>query len=398
MFAGRSRAPSSTGRVPGGAGSPPRPSSSCGARCETDGVPTTDALLNALLAGGSRREERLLHVEHLEPRPGTTAPWPGWADTSLVAGYRALGVELPWTHQVEAADAAWSGRHTVLATSTGSGKSLAFWLPSLTAVRADVAAAALDPGRIETVGRRGSVLYLCPTKALAADQLVSVDRLLAAGHARDVRVATCDGDTGFDERRWVQQYGDVVLTNPDFLHFALLPNHRRWARLLGSLRYVVVDECHAYRGVFGAHVAEVLRRLQRLAASYQAGSTGGPAAPGGLSAGAAVAGGPGARRGPVFLLASATTSEPAASAARLLGVSPDDVTAVTADTSPAGRKTFVLWQPPEIPGARAAQLDDEDPWATPLRCRRSTGTRSAMALDPEGSAAPQGVPLRIRSL
>src|SRR5450830_1090431 len=366
MFAGRSRAPSSTGRVPGGAGSPPRPSSSCGARCETDGVPTTDALLNALLAGGSRREERLLHVEHLEPRPGTTAPWPGWADTSLVAGYRALGVELPWTHQVEAADAAWSGRHTVLATSTGSGKSLAFWLPSLTAVRADVAAAALDPGRIETVGRRGSVLYLCPTKALAADQLVSVDRLLAAGHARDVRVATCDGDTGFDERRWVQQYGDVVLTNPDFLHFALLPNHRRWARLLGSLRYVVVDECRAYRGVFGAHVAEVLRRLQRLAASYQAGSTGGPAAPGGLSAGAAVAGGPGARRGPVFLLASATTSEPAASAARLLVVSPDDVTAVTADTSPAGRKTFVLWQPPEIPGARAAQLDDEDPWATPL--------------------------------
>ncbi|HEX5331689.1 MAG TPA: DEAD/DEAH box helicase [Cellulomonas sp.] len=322
----------------------------------------TGELLDVLLAGGLRAD-RVTHVERLPARPGEQVDWPAWADTDLVAGYRSLGVTRPWRHQVEAADAAWYGRHTVLATSTGSGKSLAFWLPSLTAVRADVAAAALDPGRIETVARRGSVLYLCPTKALAADQLVSVEKLLAAGHARDVRVATCDGDTGFDERRWVQQYGDVVLTNPDFLHFALLPNHRRWARLLGSLRYVVVDECHAYRGVFGAHVAEVLRRLQRLAASYQAGPSGGVAAPGGPIADAA---GRPQRLGPVFLLASATTSDPAASAARLLGVSPDAVTAVTADTSPAGRKTFVLWQPPEIPGERAALLDDEDPWAVPL--------------------------------
>ncbi|WP_242448230.1 DEAD/DEAH box helicase [Cellulomonas sp. WB94] len=333
----------------------------------------TGELLDVLLAGGLRAD-RVTHVERLPARPGEQVDWPAWADTDLVAGYRSLGVTRPWRHQVEAADAAWSGRHTVLATSTGSGKSLAFWLPSLTAVRADVAAAALDPGRIETVGRRGSVLYLCPTKALAADQLVSVEKLLTAGHARDVRVATCDGDTGFDERRWVQQYGDVVLTNPDFLHFALLPNHRRWARLLGSLRYVVVDECHAYRGVFGAHVAEVLRRLQRLAASYQSGSAGGVTAPGGLAGGTSrgpvgattASGGRAPRRGPVFLLASATTSDPAASAARLLGVSPDDVTAVTADTSPAGRKTFVLWQPPEIPGERAALLDDEDPWAVPL--------------------------------
>src|SRR5450830_717418 len=327
-------------------------------RCEDGHVVGTGELLDVLLAGGLRAD-RVTHVERLPARPGEQVDWPAWADTDLVAGYRSLGVTRPWRHQVEAADAAWSGRHTVLATSTGSGKSLAFWLPSLTAVRADVAAAALDPGRIETVGRRGSVLYLCPTKALAADQLVSVDRLLAAGHARDVRVATCDGDTGFDERRWVQQYGDVVLTNPDFLHFALLPNHRRWARLLGSLRYVVVDECHAYRGVFGAHVAEVLRRLQRLAVSYQGAPTGRVPAEGG----------PAARRGPVFLLASATTSDPAASAARLLGVSPDDVTAVTADTSPAGRKTFVLWQPPELPGERGPGTDlrdAEDPWAIPL--------------------------------
>jgi DEAD/DEAH box helicase domain-containing protein len=307
-------------------------------------VPTTDALLNALIAGGSRREERLLHVEHLEPRPGTTAPWPGWADTSLVSGYRALGVELPWTHQVEAADAAWSGRHTVLATSTGSGKSLAFWLPALTAVRSDIAGSVLDPGRIESARRRGSVLYLCPTKALAADQLTSLSGLLDAAQSRDVRVATCDGDTPFTERVWVQDHADVVLTNPDFLHFSLLPHHRRWARLLRSLRYVVVDECHAFRGVFGAHVAAVLRRLRRLAALYGA--------------------------NPVFLLASATTGDPALSAARLLGVGVEEVVAVTDDASPAGRRTFALWEPPPLPGAAwrgdSSAGEDTDDWALPV--------------------------------
>ena len=104
-------------------------------------------------------------------------------------GYRALGVERPWRHQVEAADAAWSGRHTVLATSTGSGKSLAFWLPALSAARAAGAGSLLDPGRIESVARRATTLYLCPTKALAADQLAALDRLLVAGRTRDVRVA-----------------------------------------------------------------------------------------------------------------------------------------------------------------------------------------------------------------
>ncbi len=114
----------------------------------------------------------------------------------------------------------------------GSGKSLAFWLPALTAVRADAAARVLDPGRIESVARRGAVLYLSPTKALAADQLSGLQRLLDAAGTRDVRVATCDGDTAQDERRWVREHADVVLTNPDFLHFALLPHHRGWTRLL----------------------------------------------------------------------------------------------------------------------------------------------------------------------
>ena len=296
------------------------------ARCEDQAVAGSDALLEVLLAGG-RRRDRVTHVEHIPARSGTAVAWPAWADPALVEGYRSLGVERPWRHQVEAADAARSGRHTVLATSTGSGKSLAFWLPALTAVRAD-AATARTSERIEATTRRGTVLYLCPTKALAADQLVGLERLLAAAGVRDVRPSTCDGDTDMTERRWVQEHADVVLTNPDFLHFSLLPGHRRWARLLRSLRYVVVDESHAFRGVFGAHVAAVLRRLRRLAAHH--GAT------------------------PTFVLASATTADPAASASRLLGVPADDVVAVTDDTSPRGRKTFVLWQPPELPGQSAA--------------------------------------------
>ena len=293
----------------------------------------SDALLDVLLAGG-RRADRLTHVEHIPARQGVTAPWPTWADPSLVRGYQALGVQEPWRHQVEAADAAWSGRHTVLATSTGSGKSLAFWLPALSAVRADAAAGLLDPGRIESTARRGSVLYLCPTKALAADQLGGLERLLAAAASRDLRVATCDGDTDSTARRWVQEHADVVLTNPDFLHFSLLPGHRRWVRLLRSVRFVVVDESHAFRGVFGAHVAAVLRRLRRLAEHHGA--------------------------HPVFVLASATTSDPAVSASRLLGIPATEVVSVTDDSSPRGRKTFALWQPPEMPGLAVDLRDDAD--------------------------------------
>ncbi len=298
---------------------------------ESPRLPRTAHLLDVLRAGG-RRDERLLHVRELPAREGTRGDWPTWADPSLVAGYRALGVERPWEHQVVASDAAWSGRHVALATSTGSGKSLAFWLPALSSVRADAGARLLDPGRIESVARRGSVLYLSPTKALAADQLSGLQRLLDAAGTRDVRVATCDGDTGQDERRWVREHADVVLTNPDFLHFALLPYHRGWSRLLRDLRYVVVDEGHAYRGVFGAHVSLVLRRLRRLAAHYAKEGD----------------------RPPTFVVASATSADPATSAARLVGVAPDDVVTVAQDTSPAGRKTFALWEPPVVVGFAAA--------------------------------------------
>ena len=354
--------------------------------------PDRHPLLDVLTAHGARAD-RLTHARTFPARAGVTGEWPDWADPDVVAGYRALGVERPWAHQVVAADAAHGGRHVALATSTGSGKSLAFWLPALTAVRARARAEAADPGRIEPAARRGTVLYLAPTKALAADQLVGLERLVTAMGVSPtapsgLRVATCDGDTGPDERRWVVEHADVVLTNPDFLHFSLLPNHRRWARLLRSLRYVVVDEGHAYRGVFGAHVSLVLRRLARLAAHHAPRPDPGP----GASPGASGAAPENLAGGPVFVVASATTAEPAVSTARLVGVSPDEVVTVTADASPAGRRTVALWQPPEIAGFERSGAGDEpaadDPWALPDPLDPGHTEREAEAVVTPDAAAP----------
>lgn len=272
-----------------------------------------------LIEGLGTRDGRLLHVERFAARPGSTADWPDWADPDLVAGYRRLGVARPWQHQADAAAAIHAGRHTVLATGTGSGKSLPGWLAAISAVRESAADAATpSSGRISRYRRRPTTLYLAPTKALAADQLAGLHALLRAAGLASVRVATCDGDTPFTERDWARDHADLVLTNPDFLHFTLLPGHHRWDRLLRGLRYVVVDELHAYRGVTGAHVALVLRRLLRLARHLGA--------------------------DPTVVMASATAADPALTAARLLGVAPDDVVAVTSDTSPSGERTIALWQ------------------------------------------------------
>ena len=297
--------------------------------------------LTGLLESIGGRDGRLVHLQRTPARPGRHADWPEWADPDLVAAYRRLGVERPWTHQVAAAQSAHTGRHTVLATGTGSGKSLAAWLPALSDVLA-----AQSPGadsRISAHTRRPTTLYLSPTKALAADQAAALARLVGeleavqreagtpAGSLRTVRAGTCDGDTPLPERDWVRAHADVVLTNPDFLHFSLLPGHERWSRLLRGLRYIVIDECHAYRGILGAHVALVLRRLLRLVARLR------PRGP-----------------LPVVLCASATAAEPALTAARLIGVEPDDVVAVTDDAAPAGERTLALWQPAL-----------RDPWVLP---------------------------------
>ena len=297
--------------------------------------------LTGLLESIGGRDGRLVHLQRTPARPGRHADWPEWADPDLVAAYRRIGVEHPWTHQIAAAHSAHAGHHTVLATGTGSGKSLAAWLPALSDVLA-----AQSPGsdsRISTHGRRPTTLYLSPTKALAADQAASLDRLIGeletvqreadtpAGSLRTVRAGTCDGDTPLPERDWVRAHADIVLTNPDFLHFSLLPGHERWSRLLRGLRYIVIDECHAYRGILGAHVALVLRRLLRLVSRLR------PRGP-----------------QPVVLCASATAAEPALTAARLIGAEPDDVVAVTEDAAPAGERTLVLWQPAL-----------RDPWVLP---------------------------------
>jgi DEAD/DEAH box helicase domain-containing protein len=260
------------------------------------------------LLGAPGRRERARHVESIAAREGSCADWPDWADPEVVAALRRTGVQRPWRHQVVAANTAWAGRHVVVSTGTASGKSLCYLLPVLTAVRA---------GTRKPSGRGVTALYVAPTKALAADQLQAVLALGLDG----VRAATYDGDTPQDERRWIRDHAGLVLTNPDLLHHSLLPGHARWKPFLRSLRYVVIDECHHYRGVFGSHVAAVVRRLRRLAVRYGA--------------------------DPVFVLASATTADPAATGRRLVGV---DLDAVEEDHSPRGRTDVVLWEPPLLPG------------------------------------------------
>ncbi|MGH3388423.1 MAG: DEAD/DEAH box helicase, partial [Actinomadura sp.] len=249
------------------------------------------------LLGDPARRDRITHVEVAPAREGRPAAWPGWVPRLLVDRLGLAGIEAPWEHQVAAAEHAKAGRSVIIATGTASGKSLSYLMPAIEAI-----SAADD-----------TVLYLSPTKALAADQL----RALRSLRLTRLRAATYDGDTPPDERTWVRKYANYVLTNPDMLHRSLLPTHARWAAFLRHLRYVVIDEAHAYRGVFGSHVAQVLRRLRRICARY--GSS------------------------PVFVLASATTADPAQTAGRLTGL---DVTAVTEDTAPRGATAFALWEPP----------------------------------------------------
>lgn len=207
----------------------------------------------------------------------------------------------------------------VVATGTASGKSLAYLAPVLSA---------LADGAQAPNGRGATALYLAPTKALAADQRRAV-RELAGPLGNAIRPAVYDGDTPVEEREWVRQYANYVLTNPDMLHRGILPAHPRWSSFLRALRYVVIDECHTYRGVFGSHVAQVLRRLRRLCARYGA--------------------------DPVFLLASATASDPAAAASRLTGV---PVVEVADDASPRGEVVFALWEPPltDLRGEKGAPV------------------------------------------
>jgi DEAD/DEAH box helicase domain-containing protein len=248
---------------------------------------------------------RLTHLELIPAREGRRADWPAWVPAELAGAFSQAGVPAPWTHQAAAADHAHAGRNVIISTPAASGKSVGYLLPALTGVLA---------------GRTS--LYIAPTRALAADQLRTVRSLGLPG----VRAAVLDGDTPAAERSWARAHASYLLTTPDMLHHMLLPRHYRWDGFLRRLQYVVVDECHGYRGVFGSHVAHVLRRLRRVAAHHAAAGRGAEAA-----------------AGPVFILASATISEPGRCARLLTGL---DAETVTESAAPRGPLTFCLWEPP----------------------------------------------------
>jgi DEAD/DEAH box helicase domain-containing protein len=280
------------------------------------------------LSAGDDRAVRITHTEHLPPRVGRHASWPEGIRADVVEAIRTAGIDRPWEHQARAAAHAVRGESVVVATGTASGKSLAYLAPVFSALMDGAEPGPRARGGSATGGRGATALYLAPTKALAADQRRAV-AALGAPLGQAVRPAVYDGDTPFEEREWVRQYATYVLTNPDMLHRGILPGHARWSSFLRSLRYVVIDECHTYRGVFGSHVAQVLRRLRRVCARYGA--------------------------QPVFLLASATAADPARAATRLTGV---PVAEVTEDTSPRGELAFALWEPPltELSGEHGAPV------------------------------------------
>ncbi|MEQ8719539.1 MAG: DEAD/DEAH box helicase [Acidimicrobiales bacterium] len=240
---------------------------------------------------------RLVHVEHLPARPARHGRPETPVDPALLA---RAGVDELWSHQAEAVDLLRAGTSVVVATGTASGKSLCYQIPVAEAVGAD------DPG---------TALAIYPTKALAQDQLRSFARILPS---RSV-VATYDGDTAGEQRGWLRTNADVVLTNPEMLHSSILPNHPRWGRFLARLRYVIVDELHVLRGVFGTHTAHVLRRLARICALHGT--------------------------EPTFAFTSATIGEPARLAADLCG---NAVTSVDGDGSPRGPRMFALLDPPVL--------------------------------------------------
>src|SRR3954462_9602495 len=254
--------------------------------------------------------EQVAHVETVPAADARVAPLPDELEPHLRA---ALPFDALFAHQRDAWGAAARGEHLILATGTASGKSLAFNLPVLDAI-------AREP--------KERALYLYPTKALAQDQA----RALAELHAPNVRAAIYDGDTP-GERRWqIRKWANVILTNPDMLHIGVLPHHDRWADVLHNLRYVVVDEAHVYRGVFGSHVGNVLRRLRRLARVYGA--------------------------EPQLLFASATIANPGDLASALLG---EHVTVVGDDGAPRAERTVVLWNPELLDaelGLRASPLGE----------------------------------------
>ncbi len=239
----------------------------------------------------------------LPARPASYAPFPEWVDPRLKDALAARGITQLYSHQAEAVEMAHACRHVVVVTPTASGKTLTYNLPVLSRI-------------LENPDARA--LYLFPTKALSQDQVAEVHELITAVGA-DIKTFTYDGDTPQSARKAIRSAGHIVVTNPDMLHTGILPHHTKWVKLFENLETVVIDELHHYRGVFGSHVANVIRRLKRICAFY--GSH------------------------PAFILCSATIANPGELASRLTG---EDVTVVDRNGAPSGPKEFVFYNPPVV--------------------------------------------------
>ncbi len=268
---------------------------------------------SALLDLG-RADGRLVREAFEGAREPVLEALPDELHPALLDALRGAGIESLWSHQAQALRSAWDGP-TIVTTGTASGKSLCFNMPTLDVLCRDAKARAL---------------YLYPTKALAQDQVRAIN---AFGLTKQVRPAIYDGDTPREQRTQVRRRANLVLTNPDMLHMGILPHHRQWGDFFSNLAVVVVDEAHVYRGVFGSHVANVLRRLRRIADAY------------GTS--------------PRILLASATIANPVQLATRLTGL--EEIALVDRDGSPGARREIAMWNPPltdEALGTRASSLGE----------------------------------------
>jgi DEAD/DEAH box helicase domain-containing protein len=266
------------------------------------------------LLDAARADGRLVGEAFEHARDASLAVLPPELHPMLAAALRGAGIEQLYSHQAHAIEAAWDGP-TIVTTGTASGKSLCFNLPALDTLLRDPKARAL---------------YLYPTKALAQDQARAIDAL---GLQARIRPAIYDGDTPREARGDIRRRANLILTNPDMLHLGILPHHEAWSTLFANLAVVVVDEAHIYRGVFGSHVANVLRRLRRIAAAYGT--------------------------EPRFLLASATIANPVELAERLTGL--EDVTLIEDDGSPSAGRRIAVWNPPfadEALGSRRSTLGE----------------------------------------
>jgi len=269
-------------------------------------MPTTITRVHEVLDAFAARDhdgEILTAVRHFPAREAQWADFPAWVHADLSAAYAAKGIRRLYTHQAAAAEAVHAGKNVVIVTPTASGKTLCYNLPVLNAVLENS-----DP----------RALYLFPTKALAQDQLAELHDLNQRLEDR-FGVFTYDGDTPADARKAIREKSHIVLTNPDMLHTGILPHHTRWTRLFENLRYIVIDELHTYRGVFGSHLCNVLRRLRRIARFYG--------------------------RDPQFICCSATIANPGDLASRLLE---SEVEVLNANGAPAAEKTFVFYNPPVV--------------------------------------------------